>query len=60
MQYHINTSKKARDTINAEVKRRNRSELVSHTQESVSSEIIETWEAQRREEVERSVKQSNQ
>ena len=48
MQYHINTSKAARNFVNAEVKRRNRGSLLGHTQESVSSEIINEWEESRK------------
>jgi len=50
-QFHINTSKKARDVVNDEVKRRNRYGLVKHTQESVSSEIILKWEDNRKNDV---------
>ena len=53
--YHIVVSRNSRKIVNAEVKRRNHKLKNSKTtQQFIADEIIEIWEAQRKEEVERS------
>jgi len=48
MSYHIVVSRNSRETVNAEVKRRNRYASLKHTQQSVADEIINEWEKKRK------------
>jgi len=47
--YHIVVSRNSRETVNAEVRRRNRASKKSKTtQQFIADEIIEEWEEKRK------------